>query len=76
MRTVSRVYVKETEVKQEPIDLSHVLSIRFDIGDHAIEIWFDEHSDALKVRSPTGGLRLRPRSDNVIILEAVRYDEV
>lgn len=75
-RKVSRVYVKKTEVKQEPIDLSAALSIRFQIDKQAIEVWFDPHSKALKISSLSGNLRVRPRSDNVIIVEAVRFDEL
>ena len=74
MRTVSLVYVKETEVQTKPLDVLGTLAIRFQIDDQAIEVWFDDHSRALNIRSPTGNLRLRPRADNVIILEAVRFD--
>jgi len=77
MRTVSLVSVEGTEVRKKPLDVTGVLSVRFDIGDdHAIEVWFDDHDNALKIRTPTGALRLRPRADNVIILEAVGFDEL
>jgi len=76
MRTVSLVHVEGAEVKTRPLDVLGTLAIRFDIGDQAIEIWFDDHSKALKIRSPMGALRVRPRADNVIILEAVRFDEL
>lgn len=77
MRTVSLVSAKGAEIRKEPLDAPGILSVRFDIdGDHAIEIWFDDHSKALKVSSPTGVLKVRPRSDNVIIVETLRYDEL
>lgn len=76
MRTVSLVYVKEAEVKTQLLDVLATLAIRFQIDDQAIEVWFDDHSRALNIRSPTGSLRLRPRAANVIMLEAVRFDEL